>query len=257
MLTWKSAHGRMMVVAHRGSSARAPENTLAAFRRAVDDGADAIECDVRLSGDGEVVVIHDSRLERTTNGRGRVSNHTVRELKKFDAGGWFGRAFRGERIPTLNEVFEALGGRIAFNIEVKSDRDRAMATETVKRCLEVVDSAGVRRTVLISSFHIGLVELAKRLAPGITAGVLYHPVMHIHRKPASLVRATGSEYFITSIRSLRPETSCRLRARGIEIGAYTINTRSALRRALNLGVGCVYTDFPREVKNLIHGLDIQ
>ncbi|MGH7374824.1 MAG: glycerophosphodiester phosphodiesterase family protein, partial [Candidatus Rokuibacteriota bacterium] len=95
---------RPLVIAHRGASADAPENTIAAFELAVEQGADGIELDVHLSADEHPVVIHDFTLERTTDGAGPVSEHTVRELKRLDAGGWRDRRFRGQRVQTLQEV---------------------------------------------------------------------------------------------------------------------------------------------------------
>src|SRR3990172_9288447 len=106
-----------LIFAHRGASAHAPENTLAAFRRALDDGSPAIEFDVKLSADGHAVVIHDQTVDRTTDGHGRVRELTLEQLKALDAGGWFDSAFRGERIPTLDEVLASLDRRALMNIE--------------------------------------------------------------------------------------------------------------------------------------------
>ena len=108
-----------LVIAHRGASAAAPENTIAAFERALTDGADAIQLDVHLSRDDHPVVIHDPTLERTTNGLGPVRGHTMRELKRLDAGAWHGAAFAGQRLQTLQEVLERFRGRTKFWIELK------------------------------------------------------------------------------------------------------------------------------------------
>src|SRR5512139_1614857 len=111
-----------VVFAHRGASAHAPENTLAAFELALAQQADAIELDVKLSADGQVMVIHDSSVDRTTNGHGKVQDMTLAELKALDAGSFFNSQFAGEKIPTLNEVFEAMGKRTFINIELKNHR---------------------------------------------------------------------------------------------------------------------------------------
>src|SRR5262245_34742321 len=110
---------RPLRVAHRGASARAPENTLAAFREAIRLGADAIELDVQLSADGVPMVIHDLTVDRTTNGHGSVASFASRDLRRLDAGAWYSSRFRGERIPTLEEALECARGRCGLNIEIK------------------------------------------------------------------------------------------------------------------------------------------
>ena len=109
------------VIAHRGFSAIAPENTLPAFQNAIDAGADMIEFDIRLTRDQQFVVIHDATLERTTNGRGIVENHTLSELQTLDAGSWFGREFAGTVLPSLGETLSLCRNRILVNIEVKTE----------------------------------------------------------------------------------------------------------------------------------------
>src|SRR5512143_199880 len=108
-------HRRPLILAHRGASRRAPENTMAAFRLAAELGADGVELDVQLSKDGEVVVMHDSRVDRTTDGHGRIRDLPLAELRALDAGGWYAPEFAGERIPTLAEVLHELGPRLVLN----------------------------------------------------------------------------------------------------------------------------------------------
>ncbi len=110
----------VMVVAHRGASRHAPENTLAAFRKAIELGADLIEFDVRQTRDGHLVVMHDDTVDRTTDGRGRVSQMTLEEIRKLDAGSWFGPQFKGERVPTLDEALETIKGGALPDIDFKA-----------------------------------------------------------------------------------------------------------------------------------------
>ncbi|MGH7411421.1 MAG: glycerophosphodiester phosphodiesterase family protein, partial [Candidatus Methylomirabilis sp.] len=107
-------------IAHRGASALAPENTMAAFEKAIELGADVIELDLHLTRDGELVVIHDDTLDRTTDGRGPVHGRSLEEIRRLDAGRWFGQAFAGERIPTLSEVLDRFAGKIPLALEVKA-----------------------------------------------------------------------------------------------------------------------------------------
>ena len=109
---------RPLVIAHRGYREKYPENTLAAFNAAVDAGAPMIELDVSLTKDRKLIVIHDDTLDRTTDGIGPVSEYTLAELKRFDAGSWFGTCFKDEQLPALEEVFDAVGGQVLLNIEI-------------------------------------------------------------------------------------------------------------------------------------------
>jgi glycerophosphoryl diester phosphodiesterase len=106
------------IFAHRGASAYAPENTLSAFVMALEQGADGVELDAKLSADGQVMVIHDATVDRTTNGHGRVKDLSLADLRSLDAGGFFAEKYRGEKVPTLEEVFEALGKRMFINVEL-------------------------------------------------------------------------------------------------------------------------------------------
>jgi glycerophosphoryl diester phosphodiesterase len=116
-------------VAHRGAATRAPEHTIPAYEAAAAAGADALWLDLRVSADEQLVVFHDARLERTTDGRGWVRERSVRELKRLDAGRWFGRRFRGQRIQTLAEVLERFRGRLGFVVALPGERDGAPGVE--------------------------------------------------------------------------------------------------------------------------------
>ncbi|MDR7420633.1 MAG: glycerophosphodiester phosphodiesterase family protein [Armatimonadota bacterium] len=154
---------RFLVVAHRGASAYAPENTLPAFELACDQGADVIELDVHLTRDDEVVVMHDHRVDRTTDGRGEVRALTLREIASLDAGAWFGAAWRGTGVPTLRDVLDRFAGRVLIDIEIKGGvtsgwrtggvrEDAAASVRLARRTLEVVREAGALARVVIASF---------------------------------------------------------------------------------------------------------
>lgn len=149
------------LMAHRGNSALAPENTLAAFAKAVESGAGWTELDVRLSADGEVVVMHDPTVDRTTDGAGAVAEMTLAELKSLDAGSWFGPEFAGERIPTLCEVIDLAGGLIRLNVEIKS-ADNPL---TARKVIETLADAGVLEQSMVCSFGLGALLEARRFWP--------------------------------------------------------------------------------------------
>ena len=251
MFSWASAKRSPVIVAHRGASRVAPENTLAAFRQAIREGADAIELDVRLSCDGEVVVIHDARLERTTNGHGKVKDATLGELKKLSAGSWFHQKYAGEGIPTLNEVFQLTKNRIGINVEIKEPIFRRSRTDIVKKCLKVIENSNGAKSVLISSFNHSIVKRVKALWPEIMTGVLYHPVRHFRRTPERLARGAGAEMFICGTRSFRARMAPALHEAGIRVGVYTVNNAVGLRKMLNSSVDVVYTDRIGEIKKLL------
>jgi len=132
-----------LIIAHRGASADAPEHTIAAFELALARGADGLELDVHLSRDAQPVVIHDFTLERTTDGAGPVNGHSVRELKRLDVGGWRGGAFRGQRIQTLQEVFERFRGRTGFWVTLRGGTDLYQGIEErVASAIEIYDILG-------------------------------------------------------------------------------------------------------------------
>ena len=144
-------HHRPLVIAHRGASAYAPENTLAAFRLAAEQGADAVELDAKLSADGQVVVIHDPTVERTTNGSGEVRQLSLAQIKSLDAGGFLSPQFAGEPIPTLAEVFDAVGHQLLINVELTnyaSPRGRPG-----RKVVGLVKDFHLEERVLFSSFH--------------------------------------------------------------------------------------------------------
>jgi glycerophosphoryl diester phosphodiesterase len=152
--------GRPLVIAHRGASAYAPENTLAAFELAVEQGADLLEFDVHLSADDQPVVIHDETLRRTTSGTGRVRDHSLRELKRLDAGGWWHRRFRGQRLQSLQEVLERFRARIGFAVELKAGSAVYPGIEDrVVSLLEIYDV--VDRALVLSFDHPALATVAR------------------------------------------------------------------------------------------------
>lgn len=155
----------MLNIAHRGASGYAPENTRAAFERAIEMGANAIETDVRLTIDGELVLMHDATVTRTTNGHGPVADHTLAELRALDAGGWFGEEHAGERVVTLDELVREFVPRIPVVLEIK-DVD---ATAPV---IDAIAEAGISERVQVTSFIWSALLKAKVLAPNLTYGFL-------------------------------------------------------------------------------------
>lgn len=165
-----AANHHPLIIAHRGAKKYAPENTMAAFRLAVEQGADGIEFDARLSSDGEVVILHDETLDRTTNGKGRVNSLSLEELKRLDAGSFFGPEFSGERIPTLREVFETLDSGLLFDIEITDYLD--LFGPLAARVVHLVKEYGLHDRVFLSSFNPRAVSVARRIGPECECGLI-------------------------------------------------------------------------------------
>jgi glycerophosphoryl diester phosphodiesterase len=159
------------VIGHRGASGYAPENTMVSFERALALRADAIELDVHPTSDGELIVMHDPMLDRTTNGHGLISAHTLAQIRELDAGSWFDPAFKGERVPTLHEVLEWAHGRTKVVIEIK--QGPIFYPTIAELLIAALERDGMRGEVLVISFDHYSVRRVKELAPDIATGVLY------------------------------------------------------------------------------------
>jgi glycerophosphoryl diester phosphodiesterase len=227
---------RPLVIGHRGASGTRPENTLVSFRRAAELGADMVELDVQLTRDGEVVVMHDATLERTTDGRGSVRDHSLAELRRLDAGRWFDPAYAGERVPTLAEVFEAVA--LAVNVELKPCGDDGLEAAT----LGVVEAAGALGRVVFSSFEARALQRLRALAPRAELAVLWN------RGPiaGAIERARGVAARALHIRkdALAPATLAAARGAHLAVRVWTVNEPAEIGWPTVAGVDGVFSDFP-------------
>jgi glycerophosphoryl diester phosphodiesterase len=241
-----------MVIAHRGFSGKAPENTFAAFIKALDLGVDMIELDVQLSRDSHVVVIHDEKVDRTTDGSGKVSDKMLKELKELDAGSWFSAAFAGERIPTLREALELITSKAYVNIEIKTNKViRKADSEIADRALDLVEQMQLLDRVLFSSFNHKLVGYIKKKNPAVHTGVIFHPIKHAGRLPSSLARPAGAEVFVCGRRDVTRRRIADAIKHNIVIGVYGIETHDDIRRLLDKGITVLVSDHP---DILVHAL---
>ena len=240
---WLIARNKPLNIGHRGASAAAPQNTLAAFRKAVEFGADGVELDVHLSADSHVVVIHDFSLDKTTNGTGRVADKTLAELEALDAGSKFSPQFAGERIPTLAQVFEALGGKLLVNVELKSlggGGSGALAAAV----LEIVRKYGMDKRVLFSSFDPFALRAIKRLAPEIPAGLLYAPDLPIYLRRAWLAPLLPHEARNPHFSMVTDATMKWYKSHGLRVNTWTVDDPAEMKRLIALGVDGIITNKP-------------
>ncbi len=240
---------RPLNLAHRGACRHAPPNTLAAFYKAIELGADGTELDVHLSADGVPVVIHDFTVEATTDGHGLVSRKTLAELKELDAGSRFEVTFAGERIPTLAEVFEAVGQRLLINVELKSAGLWAGGLEQAVAAL--VKKYGMEKRVIFSSFNPLAVRRIKKLLPHVPAGLLYAPDLPIYLRRAWLAPLCPHEARHPH-HSMVTEPGLRaLRARGYYVNVWTVDDPHEMRRLIDLGVDAIITNQPDVLRQVM------
>jgi len=234
---------RTKIFAHRGAAGEAPENTMAAFRLAVVQGADGIELDIQMSRDGELVVIHDETLERTTNGTGLVVQHTAAELRELDASRSM-PDYPREKLPFLREVLEFLQPTgLELNIELKNGIVLYEGME--EKAIALVREFGMEGRVIFSSFnHYSLVKLAD-LAPGIERGVLYTDGLY---EPWSYARLVGADALHPHFYCVYPEIVQGAHAAGVKVRPYTVDAIADMRRMLACGVDAIITNYPARLK---------
>jgi glycerophosphoryl diester phosphodiesterase len=229
------------VIGHRGAAARAPENTLAGLRRAKELGCAWVEFDVRLTGDGGLVLCHDARLERTTTGRGRVSAQTLAAIRCCDAGGWFAPEFAGEAVPSLDEAL-LLAAKLGLsaNIEIKADRGRAASTGAAV-AVALGRFEGRLPAVLVSSFLRPALAALRDLAPEIPRGLLFRAVP---RRWRAIAGRLGCATINADHRRLNPRLVAEIRGAGYPVLAYTVNDPQRARTLFDWGVASVFSDVP-------------
>lgn len=219
-----------MCVAHRGFSGKAPENTLAAIRMALAlPYVRWMEMDVQLTRDGVPVVIHDFTLDRTTNGHGKVKNMDYEYLRRLDAGSWKGRAFRGERVPSLEEVLDLASGRLKLNIELKTSGDMYPGLE--QAVIDLVSAKGMRDEVVLTSFDAGSLQRIKELDPRVNTGLIYDSRIG---DPARKLKELDCSFLSISFARLNPGLAKLLAERGVKVMAWTVNKAKEMRRLADM-----------------------
>jgi len=234
---------RPTIFAHRGASAHAPENTLAAFELALAQGADGIELDAKLSGDGHVVVIHDATVDRTTDRQGRVKDISLAELRSLDAGGFFAEQYRGEKVPTLEEVFEALGKRMFVNVELTNYN--TPGDHLVESVCMLVKKCGLQKQVLFSSFFASNLSKARGLLPEVPRGLLaFNGLLGVWAR--SFGFAFGRYQALhPNLKDVTPQQVQRVHRLKRRVHVWTVNTAEDMRRLFNWDVDGIFTDDPQ------------
>lgn len=221
-----------VLIGHRGACGYEPENTLKSFTQAIDMGCDGIELDVHVCKSGEVVVLHDTTLDRTTNGKGNVTEKTLEELKQYDAG-------KGEKIPTLAEVLDLLGDRITINIELKG---YGTLEPTVSLLEEYFKMGKLSPSnVVLTSFIHEYIKDARTLLPIVRTGLLIRSELLGF---SALSEAADADYLVTFYEYANENVISDAHSRGIKVMTYTVNDMEEIRRLKKLGIDGIITNYP-------------
>jgi glycerophosphoryl diester phosphodiesterase len=240
---------RPLILAHRGASAYAPENTLAAFELALTQGAHGVELDVKLSADREIVVMHDATVDRTTGGSGRVAHLTLAALRELDAGSSFSENYNGEKIPTLEEVLESIGDRALINVELTNyttPRDGL-----ADKVCELVKRFGLEERILFSSFLPSNLKRTRSLLPDTPRGLLA-----LGGWTGWWARSFGFNFGDYQaqhphLQDTTPQQIARVHRLKRRVHVYTVNAAGDMRRLLNWGVDGIITDDPKLAKEVL------
>ena len=266
-----------LILGHRGASAYAPENTIAAFQRAFELGADGIELDVALTKDGAAIVMHDDRVDRTSNGTGLVSEMTLAEIQKLDAGSWFDAKYRGEKFPTLEEVLAAVPADKLINIELKTRALRSWPpgplplsaaqsaqvslqmlmrlwepTQLEQTIVRVLEQARAEKRVIISSFNPIALYRVMKLNPSLPRGLLYFKELPFFLGRAWLRPLAAPQALHPRNTTITPALVRWAHARRYQINTWTVDEPDETRRLVSLGVHAIITNKPDVLRETLN-----
>jgi glycerophosphoryl diester phosphodiesterase len=228
----------VLLIAHRGASGHAPENTLAAFKKAVSLGATFIETDLQLTRDARLVAIHDDTVNRTTNGKGAVHDMTLADLRRLDAGSWFGSEFAGERIPTLDEVLDfAKKYDVIFYLEMKPGGSFGGEHALIGA---LRGSGQIARTIVIS-FDAAILANVRKIEPTLMTGLLYDGQIE---KPLDRALQVGARQLAIRGDLVNPGLLTAAREKDLQVVCWTVNHSAHMRLLMDAGVDGIMSDYP-------------
>ena len=228
----------VLLIAHRGASGHAPENTLAAFKKAVTLGATFIETDLQLTRDARLVAIHDETVNRTTNGKGAVHDMTLAELRRLDAGSWFGSEFAGERIPTLDEVLDfAKKYDVIFYLEMKPGGSFGSEHALIGG---LRTSGEIARTIVIS-FDAAILANVRKIEPTLMTGLLFDGQIE---KPLDRALEVGARQLAIRGDLVSPGLLTAAREKDLQVVCWTVNHSAHMRQLMDAGVDGIMSDYP-------------
>lgn len=234
-----------VVIAHRGASGYAPENTMPAMELAYDMKAEMIEVDVMLSRDGIPVLFHDAKIDELTDGAGYLKDFSLEELQALDAGSWFSEEYAGTAIPTLEELLAWAQNKMTLNIEIKTEAYREELDQSVEpRVVALVEQYNMTDQVIFSSFDYRILARLQELAPSIPAAVLYEPVQSAMKGPIDVVNDLQADGFNCSWRQYTEDWQQELNDSAVPVLIYTVNEKEQMAELIQRGVQGIFSDYP-------------
>lgn len=235
--------GKTVIYAHRGASGSAPENTMAAFNKAVAFGANGIECDVQMTKDAKLVICHDETVDRTSNGKGFIKDKTYKELMSLDAGSWFRSEYVGEKIPLLEELLTLVKKSVLYlNIELKNGVIQYEGME--EKTIDMVKSFGLQGKTIFSSFnHYSIYDIKKKHPMAFT-GALYMEGLY---KPWEYLKSVNCDCAHPFYLAAKPEMTEGLRQHGFTVNAFTVDDANTAAMLIKSGVEGIITNYPERM----------
>jgi glycerophosphoryl diester phosphodiesterase len=231
----------LLIIGHRGASGHAPENTLAAFKRAIALGATFIETDLQLSRDSHFVAIHDDTVSRTTNGQGKVHDLSLADLRRLDAGSWFGSEFTGERIPALEEILEfAKKNDVVFYLELKPGGSWGGEHALIGALRETQEIA---RTIVIS-FDASILEGLRKIEPTLMTGLLFDGQID---RPLEKAVEVGARQLAVRGDLVTPALLTEAKKKDLQVVCWTVNQPAHMRLLIDAGVDGIMSDYPDRI----------
>ncbi len=238
-----------LLIAHRGFSAKYPENTMIAFERAIANHCDMIELDIHLSKDGELVVHHDFNLGRTANGSGLIFDHSAHDLQKLDAGSWFNNKFKGERIPLLQDVFALVKKQCLLNVEIKHETllNESACNQMADRLLNLIEHGDMMDSVVVSSFYWHILEILRKKNSDVQLGLLNHDIEKgLRLEDADKIRPYS---YHPNYKKLNKGIVDLLHKYDLKVYPYTVNEVAGFEFLYEIGADGIITN---EVERLYH-----
>ena len=243
----------VQVISHRGANKLAPQNTIAAFKKAIELGCDGFETDVHLSSDGHIVICHNYDIDETSDGTGRINQMTLEQLRARDFGSYFSPEFAGERLPVLEEFLEVAKVLKVINIEIKPPLDGNMAI--VDKTLDMVEAFGLTDKLLVSSFSDAVLIRTKKLNSSVKTGLLYDPnsekIEEIFEDPFGFALNIGCDALHPVYIYIDEDYIQIAHSKGLEVNPWTCNTPRVINTLLAMDVDGLITDVPDEARRLI------
>ena len=233
------------IVGHRGAAGLAPENTSSSFNKAVEYGLDGVEFDVHMTKDNRIVVFHDEKVDRTTDGQGYIKDMTLGEIKKLDAGKFYNIEYRGEKVLTLEETLEIVKNFRIINIELKNSYIRYPGLE--EKVLKIIYDNNIEEKVILSSFNHYSLGRVKELSPSIKTGALYMAGLY---QPWVYAKKLGVDAIHPYYPAVTPEIIKKCHDQGIEVNVFGTNDENIIKNLMDNNIDMVITDYPERILKL-------